>query len=49
VVAAAIVDTLDSLDLEYPTVSEDKLKELAVAKRTLLGNKGTEHAPSAEE
>ena len=37
VVAAAIVETLDSLDLEYPTVSQAKLTELAAAKRTLLG------------
>jgi len=37
VVAAAVVETLGSLDLEYPTVSEEKLKELAAAKRTLLG------------
>ena len=49
VVAAAIVETLGSLDLEYPTVSEEKLTELAAAKRTLLGGKGTEHAPLAEE
>jgi len=39
VVAAAIVETLDSLDLEYPTVSKEKLKELAAAKRTLLGGR----------
>ncbi len=49
VVAAAIVDTLDSLDLEYPKVSQEKLKELAAAKRTLLGGKGSEPAPSTEE
>jgi PPK2 family polyphosphate:nucleotide phosphotransferase len=36
VVAAAVIDTLAALDLEYPKVGEDKLKELAAAKRTLL-------------
>ena len=39
VVAAAIVETLGSLDLQYPTVSKEKLKELAEAKRTLLGGR----------
>jgi hypothetical protein len=33
VVAAAVIETLDSLDLAYPEVGEDKLKELAAAKR----------------
>ena len=36
VVAAAVIDTLAALDLEYPKVSEDKLKELAAAKTALL-------------
>jgi polyphosphate kinase 2 (PPK2 family) len=36
VVAAAVIETLDDLDLEYPEVGEDKLKELAVAKKKLL-------------
>jgi PPK2 family polyphosphate:nucleotide phosphotransferase len=36
VVAAAIVSTLGSLDLHYPKVSAQKLKELAAAKRALL-------------
>lgn len=36
VVAAAVIDTLESLDLHYPTVGPDKLKELAAAKRALL-------------
>jgi len=36
VVAAAVVDTLAGLDLEYPAVGEDKLKELAAAKKKLL-------------
>src|SRR5262249_50661929 len=34
-VAAAIIDTLSSLDLHYPKVSDDKLKEFAVTKRAL--------------
>jgi len=36
VVAAAVIETLDDLDLEYPKVGEDKLKELAAAKKKLL-------------
>lgn len=36
VVAAAVIDTLSSLDLAYPKVDKDKLKELAAAKRALL-------------
>jgi len=36
VVAAAIVGTLGSLDLRYPKVGEEKLKQLAAAKRALL-------------
>jgi hypothetical protein len=36
VVASAVVDTLADLDLEYPEVGEDKLKELATAKKKLL-------------
>jgi len=36
VVAAAVIDTLAGLDLAYPDVGEDKLKELATAKRKLL-------------
>ena len=36
VVAAAVIDTLTSLDLAYPKVDKDKLKELAAAKRALL-------------
>jgi hypothetical protein len=39
VVAAAVVDTLDSLDLAYPEVGPDKLKELAVAKKALVKKK----------
>ncbi|MEX1118759.1 MAG: polyphosphate kinase 2 family protein [Terrimicrobiaceae bacterium] len=36
VVAAAIIDALASLDLHYPKVGDDKLKELAIAKEALL-------------
>ncbi len=32
VVAAAVIETLDALDLHYPKVSKEKLKELAAAK-----------------
>jgi PPK2 family polyphosphate:nucleotide phosphotransferase len=39
VVAAAVIDKLASLDLHYPKVSEEKLKELAAAKRALLARK----------
>jgi PPK2 family polyphosphate:nucleotide phosphotransferase len=35
VVAAAVIDTLASLDLAYPEVDQAKLKELAAAKRAL--------------
>lgn len=34
-VAAAVIDSLVSLDLQYPKVGEEKLKELAEAKRML--------------
>jgi len=37
VVAAAIIDALASLELHYPEVSPERLKELAAAKRALLG------------
>jgi hypothetical protein len=37
VVAAAIVDALGSLDLDYPELSPARLKELAQARRALLG------------
>ena len=36
VVAAAVIETLASLDLAYPKVDEEKLKELAAAKKKLL-------------
>jgi PPK2 family polyphosphate:nucleotide phosphotransferase len=37
VVASAVVDTLASLDLRYPDVDAAKRKDLAAAKRALLG------------
>jgi len=36
VVAAAVMETLAELDLEYPKVGDDKLKELAAAKMALM-------------
>src|ERR1700752_1121444 len=39
VVAAAVIEALDSLDLKYPEVSKEKLKELAAAKRALQAGK----------
>ena len=39
VVAAAVIETLASLELAYPKVGEDKLKELAATKRVLMGSK----------
>jgi PPK2 family polyphosphate:nucleotide phosphotransferase len=39
IVAAAIIDTLASLKLEYPKVSTAKQKELAQVKKVLLGTK----------
>jgi len=38
VVAAAVIDALDSLNLRYPEVGEAQLKELAVAKKQLTAN-----------
>ncbi|HMJ60717.1 MAG TPA: polyphosphate kinase 2 family protein [Bryobacteraceae bacterium] len=38
VVAAAVIETLASLKLAYPKVGEEKLKELAAAKRVLTGS-----------
>jgi PPK2 family polyphosphate:nucleotide phosphotransferase len=40
VVAAAVIEALDALDLRYPKLSKEKLKELAAAKQVLLGGKG---------
>jgi polyphosphate kinase 2 (PPK2 family) len=39
IVAAAVIEAVDSLDLKYPEVSDSKLKALAVAKKALLENK----------
>jgi len=39
VVAAGVVEALSSLDLHYPEVGKDKLRELAAAKRALLAGK----------
>jgi len=36
VVAAVVIDALGSLQLEYPQVGPDRLKELVAAKRALL-------------
>jgi hypothetical protein len=37
VVAAAVIDAMADLDLAYPKVDDEKRKELAAAKRKLLG------------
>jgi PPK2 family polyphosphate:nucleotide phosphotransferase len=39
VVAAAIIDALASLDLAYPRVDKERMKELAAARRALLRGK----------
>ncbi len=39
VVAAAVIEALDSLDLHYPKVGKERQKELATAKRVLLASK----------
>ena len=39
-VAAAIVDTLDGLNLAYPKVDAQKKKELEAARKALVGKKG---------
>jgi len=36
IVAAAVIETLASLDLAYPKVDEGKFKELTAAKKKLL-------------
>ena len=38
IVASAVISTLASLKLAYPKVSEEKLKELEVARQALVGN-----------
>ena len=44
VVAAAIVDALGGLDLEYPTISAEQSREIARAKRVLDGAAGRDDA-----
>jgi PPK2 family polyphosphate:nucleotide phosphotransferase len=39
IVAAAIIDTLGSLDLHYPVVGKEKRKELAAARQALMREK----------
>jgi PPK2 family polyphosphate:nucleotide phosphotransferase len=39
VVAAAVIETLDALNLQYPKVGKEKLTELAAAKQMLIGGK----------
>jgi hypothetical protein len=39
VVASAVIDTLASLDLAYPRVDKEKLKEIADAKKELMQSK----------
>ena len=39
VVVAAVIDALASLNLHYPKVGKEKLKELAAARRSLLAGK----------
>ena len=39
VVAAAVIEALSSLDLHYPKVNKEKLKELAAARKALLAGK----------
>jgi hypothetical protein len=40
VVAAAVIDTLDSLDLKYPQLSQEALRELDEARQQLAAEKG---------
>jgi len=42
VVASAVISTLASLNLAYPTVGEAKLKELELARQTLMKTNGIE-------
>jgi PPK2 family polyphosphate:nucleotide phosphotransferase len=42
VVASAVITTLASMDLAYPTVSKAKLKELELARETLMKTNGIE-------
>jgi PPK2 family polyphosphate:nucleotide phosphotransferase len=47
VVAAAVIETLDALNLRYPEVSEEKLKDLAAAKQMLIGEESRRHEDRA--
>jgi hypothetical protein len=47
VVAAAVIETLDALNLRYPKVSEEKLKDLAAAKQTLIAEESPRHQDRA--
>jgi polyphosphate kinase 2 (PPK2 family) len=47
IVAAAVIETLDALNLRYPTVSEEKLKDLAAAKQMLIGEESSRHQDRA--
>ncbi|MGH9825557.1 MAG: polyphosphate kinase 2 family protein, partial [Blastocatellia bacterium] len=38
VVAAGIIEALDSLDLAYPKVSKEKVEELKAVRQALMGN-----------
>jgi hypothetical protein len=38
-IASAIITALDELDLEYPSLSSDKIAELQVIKKALLEEK----------
>jgi hypothetical protein len=44
VVAAAVISTLSSLNLAYPKLSADKLKELEVAREALVGKEQAKDA-----
>jgi hypothetical protein len=47
VVAAAIVEAVEQLDLEYPKVTQDQRKELAAARAELIAeNEGWSPAPA---
>lgn len=47
-VASAVITTLASLDLAYPTVSEAKLKELEVARQALMNGHSKKGTPKTE-
>jgi len=48
IVAAAVIDTLSSLDLEYPELSAGQRKELASAKKALSSDDETLDRPAKE-